>query len=84
MRTAILQMDTAWHDPESNITRADELVAEAVDRYADVAVLPEMSTSGFSMELEKAAEPEDGRSVMGLSSIARNNRINLIAGVALR
>jgi len=79
-----LQMDTAWHDPEGNITRADELVAEAAERNADVAVLPEMCTSGFSMDPEKAAEPEGGQSVMGLASIARNNRINLIAGVALR
>ena len=28
-------MDTAWHDPEGNITRADELVAAATERSAD-------------------------------------------------
>ena len=84
MRIAMLQMNTAWHDPEGNITRADELVAEARERNADLAVLPEMSTSGFSMDIEKVAEPKDGPSIMGFSHIARNNRINLIAGVSLR
>ncbi|MCK4910393.1 MAG: hypothetical protein KAR83_02070 [Thermodesulfovibrionales bacterium] len=84
MRAAIIQMNTAWHDPETNLSRADELVAEAASRDADVAVLPEMCTSGFSMDLEMAAEPLDGLSAKGLAAIAHRHGINLIAGLSLR
>ena len=84
MRVAIIQMNTAWHDPETNLSRADELVAEAASRNADVAVLPEMCTSGFSMDLEMAAEPPDGLSAKGIAAIAHRHGINLIAGLSLR
>ena len=84
MRTAILQMNTAWHDPESNLSRVDEMVAEAASRNADVAVLPEMCTTGFSMDLEMAAEPSEGLSAKGLAAIAHRHGINLIAGLSLR
>lgn len=79
-----MQMNTAWHDPETNLSRADEMVEEAASRNADIALLPEMCTSGFSMNLEMAAEPSDGLSAKGLAAIAHRHGINLIAGLSLR
>jgi predicted amidohydrolase len=77
-------MDMAWHDPRLNLAKAEAMIEEAADRNADIAVLPEMSMSGFSMDIEKAAEPRNGISVKGLANIAKQYKMNIIAGLSLR
>ena len=55
MIVAGLQLDIAWEDPAENFHRAEALVREAVDRGAQVLVLPELFATGFSMRSEAMA-----------------------------
>ena len=61
MRVSILQRDIIWADPASNIRTADE----AIDRQrgADLYVLPEMFSTGFAMQPDGLAEPNDGETL---------------------
>ena len=55
---ALIQTELAWQDPAANRSRFADLLEQA--RGADLVVLPEMFSTGFSMDSAALAEPEDG------------------------
>lgn len=70
LNVTIVQSDLHWHDPESNLREFSRLLAE-VDKPTDLVVLPEMFSTGFTMEAEANAERMDGRSVSWMSETAK-------------
>ena len=54
LRILLVQRDTSWHDPETNRRQLDELLAQAEPIH--LVVLPEMFTTGFTMDAEGHAE----------------------------
>lgn len=62
LRIAALQAPLAWQDPDGN--RASFAASmRPLHGNVDVIVLPEMFTTGFTMEPETLAEPEEGATV---------------------
>jgi predicted amidohydrolase len=82
VRAALIQMDITWEDPAANHERAGRLVAQARTAGADLAVLPEMFATGFSMNASRIAQPPAGPTEQWLRRTARALAIHLIAGVA--
>ena len=64
LRLALVQTDLAWHDAQANRARFAQLLDQA--RGADLIILPEMFTTGFSMQSATLAEPEEGASQVWL------------------
>src|SRR3546814_15929685 len=60
LNVALIQTTLVWHDRQANLEHFEGLLAQA--RGADLNILPEMFTTGFSMESEILAEPENGPS----------------------
>jgi predicted amidohydrolase len=58
LNVALIQTTLAWHDRQANLEHFEPLLEQA--RGADLIILPEMFTTGFSMESETLAEPENG------------------------
>ena len=58
LNLALIQTSLAWHDRQSNFEHFEVLLEQA--RGADLIILPEMFTTGFSMESETLAEAENG------------------------
>ena len=58
LNIALVQTTLAWHDRQANHDHFELLLEQA--RGADLIILPEMFTTGFSMESETLAEPENG------------------------
>ncbi|TWC37057.1 putative amidohydrolase [Pseudomonas sp. SJZ079] len=58
LELALIQSELAWHDPAANRAHFQALFEQA--RGADLVVLPEMFSTGFSMDSAGLAEPEDG------------------------
>ena len=56
MKVTILQLNSAWGDPDENIKRAENLMTQAPD--SDLYVLPEMWSTGFATEPLGIAEEE--------------------------
>jgi len=84
LRVALGEYDTGWHDPAASLARASELVSSALRRHARLVVLPEMCTTGFTMEPEHWAESLDGPSVGALRSLAGTRGLWILAGLSLR
>ena len=69
LKTAIIQSDLIWEEPEknrSNFTKKIELLKEP----KDLIVLPEMFTSGFTMQPECVYELMGGKSITWMKQIA--------------
>jgi omega-amidase len=58
LELALIQTELAWQDPAANRAHFQTLLQQA--QGADLIVLPEMFSTGFSMDSAALAEPEDG------------------------
>jgi predicted amidohydrolase len=83
LQVALGEYDTGWHDPEVSLSRAALVVARAAAAGAQLVVLPEMCTTGFTMDPSQA-ESLDGPSVHALGNLAAAAGVHLLAGVAVR
>ena len=79
MKAAIFQMNIAWEDKEKNLLKVERAAAEASQNGADVIFLPEMSLTGFSMNIKATAET-DKYTVLQAQSICRKYGIALGIG----
>ena len=62
MRVAAIQHDVVWEDRDANFAHLDGLIGDAAQQRAQLVVLSEMFSTGFSMDTERVAEPFDGPS----------------------
>jgi omega-amidase len=69
LRVTLVQAELAWHDPDANRRRFEQLLLPLAGR-TDLVVLPEMFTTGFTMAAASVAEPADGRTVDWLRMMA--------------
>ena len=56
MKIAIAQTEIMFEQPEENLANAAAWIAQAALAQADCIVFPEMSFTGFSMQVEKIAD----------------------------
>lgn len=82
MRAALVQLDLVWEDWAANHARSARLLKRAADSGADLAVLPEMFATGFSMDAARIAQAPGGPTEQWLKGMARGLGLHLIAGVA--
>ncbi|MGH8437381.1 MAG: amidohydrolase [Pseudomonas sp.] len=74
LKLALIQTTLAWHDPAANFAHFEHLLEQA--RGADLIILPEMFTTGFSMDSAMLAEPEEGAAYTWLREQAQ--RLNAV------
>jgi predicted amidohydrolase len=71
MKIALIQEDIVWQNPEANHllfeTRCNALAGQV-----DLILLPEMFSTGFSMQASELAETMDGPSIHALARWAKN------------
>jgi omega-amidase len=65
LRVSLVQQPLLWQDPGSNRAHFERLLGPLAGK-TDLVVLPETFTTGFSMEVERIAEPAGGQSVQWL------------------
>ncbi len=58
MRIALVQTSIYWEDIQANLSNLEEKIWK-MDKVADVIILPEMFSTGFSMNAEKLSEPSN-------------------------
>ncbi|WP_277372724.1 amidohydrolase [Pseudomonas sp. AA-38] len=69
LELALIQTALAWQDPAANREHFQALLEQA--RGAELVILPEMFSTGFSMESAALAEAEDGPTTQWLSEQAQ-------------
>src|SRR6185369_16189287 len=80
LRVALVQQPLVWHDAAANRAHFDALLAPLAGN-ADVIVLPEMFTTGFSMDVEQLAESAGGPTSKWLEQKARDLRSAITGSV---
>lgn len=66
LRVTLLQTDIVWENIQQNLHNLhDQLIC--LKGRTDLVILPEMFSTGFSMESEKYAEPADGNTITTLA-----------------
>ena len=83
MRLAVLQMNIKWHDRSANHDTAAGFAKQAKAAGADLLVLPEMFSTGFSMDTRVASEPLDGPTPEFMRRLARELDMGVAGGFAL-
>ncbi len=70
MRIAALQHDIMWNDRAANFARLAPMIADAVGARAELILLTETFSTGFSVDTDDFGEPVDGPSATFLSEQA--------------
>ncbi len=70
MKIAIIQSSLSWENPTLNRNYFEEKI-NAIAEQVDLIVLPEMFTTGFTMNPSGVAETMQGKTVVGLQALAK-------------
>lgn len=84
MRAYALQFDIAWENREANFAKVRAMLIDAKPEAGSLVVLPEMFSTGFSMNCLAVLEDNDGPTIQFLTSIAKQFGVTMLGGVALR
>ena len=83
IKIAIIQTKIFWEDIQSNLNKYD-LMLGSLEQEVDIIFFPEMFNSGFSMHVEKIAEPMTGTTVSWLKKTASEKKAAIVASLAIK
>lgn len=82
LHIAMIQSDLVWENPVQNrlnLTKKMESISQAVD----IIVLPEMFTSGFTMNPSSVAETMEGETVKWLKEMASKKQVAITGSLVI-
>ncbi|TVQ42999.1 MAG: amidohydrolase [Saprospirales bacterium] len=82
LRVSLLQWDLAWENPEQNLLMANKLLGKMIP--TDVVVLPEMFTTGFTMNAKSVAEEMTGTAINWMQNQARIHNVVLTGSLIIK
>ena len=80
LTVALVQTDLVWENPQANRKHIEQMVSSVT---ADLFVLPEMLTTGFTMNASHVAESMNGESILWLKSIAKEKQAAFIGSLVI-
>ena len=80
--TAIIQTHLVWENAVANRKNLDALLNE-VPEETQLAILPEMFTSGFTMNAAQVAEPMTGTTVSWMKALAATHDIAITGSLVI-
>lgn len=78
----IVQSELHWHNPDANRDHFESIIS-SLDRPGDLIVLPEMFTTGFTMDAASQAEQMDGASVSWIKRMAAQTGSSVCGSVII-
>lgn len=82
LNVALLQFDIAWEQPEKNKIKIEKKLA-SLSEPVDVLILPEMFTTGFSMNASRMSESMSGVTVSWLRKLSKTYDIAIIGSIII-
>ncbi len=79
---SLLQTELFWEDKEANMRMLESKI-NAIPEKPELIVLPEMFTTGFTMNAEALAEPMDGKSMNWLSETAHKKKAAIVGSIII-
>lgn len=77
-----IQTDLQWENKSANLKNIGEKI-DAITAITEIVILPEMFSTGFSMEAKKLAETMEGITVQWMKEIAAKKKIILTGSVII-
>ncbi len=87
VKVAAIQMDCILGDREANLSKAEGLIRQAAGQGADLAVLPELFHTGYSMaekDYEFSELVPDGKTVKWMERLSRQYHMYLVGALIER
>ena len=78
-----IQTNLHWENKKANLKMLEEKIS-SISQPTEIAVLPEMFSTGFSMQPQKLAETMDGATVQWMKRIAAEKKIILTGSVIIK
>ena len=82
LKVSLIQSDIAWENPNKNLKNFGKKLKQIADT-PDLIVLPEMFSTGFTMNVEKCAEEENGKVVSWLKEQAKQQNCVITGSVLI-
>jgi predicted amidohydrolase len=73
---SLIQSDIAWENPMQNLKNFEEKI-QKLEGQTDLILIPEMFSTGFSVNSKNQAEPMNGQSVRWMQKMAANHKMAL-------
>lgn len=82
LKIALIQADLVWENPIQNRLNFTNKI-ESITESTDIFILPEMFTTGFTMNAREFAESMEGETVNWMLSIAQKNNSAIIGSIII-
>ncbi|MGH1386034.1 amidohydrolase [Kordia sp.] len=82
LKVALVQTNLIWENPAQNRTQLAEKINTITD-VVDIIVLPEMFTSGFTMNPQNVAETMDGETITWLKELATSKNAAITGSLVI-
>jgi omega-amidase len=82
LKVSIVQYDIAWQNPAKNLKKIDSLLL-SIDR-TDLIVLPEMFTTGFTMDVSANSEKMDGPTIDWMRKVAERKGASITGSLIIQ
>lgn len=83
LNLALVQTALNWEERDKNLAMFEEKLKQVYDDR-DIIVLPEVFTTGFSMNVEKLGEPMDGGSMQWMKEKAREKNAVITGSLIIK
>ncbi|MFD1614499.1 amidohydrolase [Gelatiniphilus marinus] len=82
LKIALIQLDLVWENPEQNRKNFSKKI-ESIPSAVDVVILPEMFTTGFTMNAKQVAETMRGKTVEWMKNTASKNNTAMVGSLII-
>lgn len=82
MKIALIQTELSWENSNENKALLQEKI-NAISQYVDLIVLPEMFTSGFTMNPKNVAQTMQGEAISWLKETAKNKNCAITGSLVI-
>lgn len=82
MKIVLLQTDIVWKQADQNRNHIAKML-EDFSGKADIAILPEMFTTGFYMQPQEVAEDENSETLAWMQKLAKTHKMALAGSIAI-
>ncbi len=83
LKIALIQADLAWENIEKNLQYFDEKI-DAINAEIDLIILPEMFSTGFSMNAENLAEAPNGKTLAWMKQMASKTEAAVTGSIIIK
>ncbi len=83
VRISLVQYNVAWEDKSANFGKIEDLLSR-VSAKPDIIILPEMFTTGFTMNHEKLSEPPRGETYKWMAGMASAGNFGICGSYIVR